>query len=113
MAKADRGRTWGEFAVGVTSFHLRQSGCQHPAARCRCDQRVVDIGKVCARLREEPIAIGGDFLPIGRQTCLAGKREPPEQRGAIREHVQGRIWRARRPDVLLVDRKRSVQIAGL
>jgi hypothetical protein len=80
-AKADRGRTWGEFAVGLTRFHLRQSGCQNFVAGCRCDQGVVDIGKMRARLREEPIAISSDFLPIGVQTCLAEQREPPEQRG--------------------------------
>src|SRR6476659_3522187 len=43
--KADRGRTGGEFAVGLTRFHLRQPGFQNLSARCRCDQGAVDIGK--------------------------------------------------------------------
>ncbi len=77
VTKLDGGGTRGELAVGVPSFHLRQSGCQHPAAGCRCDQGVMDIGKVRTSLREEPIAKSGDFLPIGLQACLAGERKSP------------------------------------
>ena len=42
-------------------------------ARRRCDQSVVDIGKVRARPREKSIAVNGNFLPMRFKTCLAGE----------------------------------------
>ena len=47
------------------------------------------------------------------QAGLAGQRKPPQQRGAVGEDVQRRVGQASRLDVLFVDRKRAVEIAGV
>src|SRR6185295_12705946 len=82
------------------------------AAGCRCDQGVMHIGEVNARLWKESIAIAGNILPIRLQTRFAGKREAPEQRSTVGKYVQWRIVELRRPDVLPVDFNRAFQVAG-
>ncbi len=111
-AKPDGGGARGQSAVGCTRFHFRKSCFQNRAAGCRRSQRVMDIGKMRPRPREEMVAIGGHFAPIGLQTGLAGQREPPQQRRGIGKNVQWWIAGIRRREVLLVDSERAVEIAG-
>ena len=110
--EADRSFARGELAAGGTRFHLRQSCLQTFGICCRGHQRVVDVGEMGARLREESFAIGGDFAPMRLQPRDSGERKPPQQRSRIREHVQRRVWRAGRPDLPLVDIQSRVGIAS-
>ncbi len=111
-AEADRGRTGGELAAGGACFHLRKPRLQALLVRCRRHQGVVEVAKMRAGLRDEFFAIGGDFTPVRLQPRDAGERQPPQQRSGIGEHVERRIGRTGRPDLLLVDIERGIGIAG-
>ena len=107
----DRAAARRQLAVGGARFQLGQS-CAKCIAACHCrGQREMNIGEVRPGLRKIFLAIGRNVPPMRLQPGLAGQRQPPQQRGAIGENVQRRIGSACRLDMLLVDRKRAIEIA--
>ena len=107
----DRAAAWRQLAVGRARFQLRQSRIQCIAAGHSRGQCKMHVGEMRACLRKVFFAISRNVPPMRLQPGLTGKRQPPQQRGAVGEDVQRRVGPACRLDMLFVDRKRPIKVA--